>query len=207
MMYNVDSTVKIDVVKNNYIEAGITENVELKSIRYSMTDKGNEFIEFVFEDENGAKLTQTEYKPKGQTEEQTLERTIKQIKRIKQIICGYDEKNPATITFVDPKDYIIRANDFKTFAEETIRILGNKYIGKKIRIKGVYNDNGFVTLPKYSTYAFVEPMSIPKEKSLLKLLSIDKMTRPEQTAPVGNTSPFETIASATKPTAGDDLPF
>ena len=203
--YNVDSTVKVDVAKNNYIEAGIVENVELKSVRYEVTEKGNEFIEFVFEDENGGKLTQTEYKPKGTTEEQTLERTVKQIKRIKQLVCGYDDKNPATMTFVNPNNYIIRANDFKTFAEETIRLLGTSYVGKKVRIKAVYNDNGFVTLPKYSTYAFIEPMSLSKDKTMIKMLNIDKLIRPEKSAPVGQPNVFEQMASATKPI--DDLPF
>ena len=207
--YKVDSSVNVEVSKNNYVEAGIVDNLELKSIRYAVTDKGNEFIEFVFEDETGAKLIQTEYKPKGNTEEQELERTLKQIKRIKQIICGYNEKDPKTYTFVNPSDYNINATSFESFAKETIRILGNKNVGKKVRVKAVYNDNGFVTLPKYSTYAFIEPMSLPKDKSIIKELSIDKFKRPEATANTNQSSAnvFDTVAAATKPQSVDDLPF
>lgn len=203
-MISYNTEVKVDISKNNYVEAGIVENVELKSIRYEKTEKGNEFIEFVFEDENGSRLVQTEYKPKGKDESEELERTIKQIKRIKQIICGYDEKNPASVTIINPSEYVIHANDFKSFCEQTIRIVGTKNVGKKLRIKAVYNDNGYVTLPKYSTYAFVEPMTILKEKSMIKILSIDKMTRPVPQASTGTSNPFEVTPKAV---SNDDLPF
>lgn len=195
-MYKVDASVKLDIAKSNYIEAGIHENIELKEVRYGVSDKGNEFIAFKFEDENGAVLTQTEWKASGKTEEQTLSKTINQIKRLKQI----------ALVFMTENEYVINADSFKGFAEATIKLLGNKFVGKKVRIKAVYSDTGYVTLPNYSKFTFIEPMTTPKEKSLIKILSMDKTTRPEPTAAPQVTNPFEVTAPTATP-AVDDLPF
>ena len=205
MLYNT-STVSVDIAKNsNYVEAGIIENAELKSIRYAVSEKGNEFIEFTFEDSTGSKLTQTEYKPSGKTSEEELEKTIKQMQRIKQIVCGYDEKNPETITYLQPSEYSVQANDFKSFCEGTIRLLNNRYVGKKVRIKAVYSDKGFVTLPKYSKFVFIEPMTIPVEKSAIRILGIDKIVRPVLEKSTGAANPFD--APVKQAPSHSDLPF
>lgn len=208
MIYNTEG-ISVNINKdNNYVEAGIIENVELKNVRYAVSPNGSEFIEFSFEDENGNKLTQTEYKPSSDDNTKLLDKTVKQMKRIMQIVCGSDDKNPDTITFISPSEYKIAANDFKSYCEAVIRILGNRFVGKKVRIKAVYSDKGYVTLPKYSTYVFIEPMSLPKEKSKIRILGIDQIVRPELSRPTfSNSSPFETIAAATKPEPTSDIPF
>lgn len=198
--YNVDSSVKLELSTTNYLEAGIHEDVELKSIRFGVSPKGNEFIEFSFVDPSGRSLIHTEYKPTGTDEEKVLSRTINQIKRIKQII----------LCFVPESEYVVHANTYKEFCENTIKIVGNRNTGKKLRVKAVYSDKGFITLPGYSKFKFIESMDIPKEKSGIRILSLDQITRPVLTGSNPTVSPFDTIADATKPNNTnpiDDLPF
>ena len=46
-----------------------------------------------------------------------------------------------------------------------------------VRVKIVYNDNNYTTLPRYTKYTFIEPMILPEgETSSIVELSIDKFT-------------------------------
>ena len=48
-----------------------------------------------------------------------------------------------------------------------------------LRIKVVYNNSGYTTLPKYAKYRFIEPMTIvDKNESVIVKLNIDQFEKP-----------------------------
>jgi hypothetical protein len=207
-MVTYNTNVQVDIKQPNFIEAGIHENIELKKIEYRISDKGNEFLVLTFEDENGATLIQTEWQPSKMDDEvKAQEKTSNQINRLRQIFCGYDRKNPETMTFIPHKDFDIQATTFKEFCEKAINILSDKFVGKKLRIKcGYYKDN-FVILPNYSKFPFIEPMTIPTEKSKIRRLSMDKFERPEFKTSVPTANSLETTTKKGSTSEDEDLPF
>lgn len=208
--FNVNSSIESEgVVSAQYLEAGIHENVELKNVEYAKTPQGNEYIAFTFENESG-KLVHTEWSPKSKDDDQEKlqERVTNQIKRIKQIVTK----------FVPEDKYVINANNFKEFADYTVKVLNIANKGQKVRLKALYSSNGFVTLPNYSKFQFIESMSIPKEQSKIRILALDKdkMVRPTPSARINNSSnPLSDLdnlnnelSSASNSTPNiDDLPF
>jgi hypothetical protein len=170
-----------------FMEPGIHENVELTEVKYGISEKGNEYLAFYFKNDNNEQLSHTEWKPSDSEQE----RIVNQMRRVKHIVTK----------FVPESEYVFNANSFKEFAENTIRILGNKNKGKKIRIKVTYSNTGFTDLPNY--VPFIESMDIPKEKSQLKISSIDKVTKDISTSTTATNSknPFVTE------TKTSDLPF
>jgi hypothetical protein len=211
--YTVNNTVNTELSTSNYMEAGIHENVELTKVEYGVSPNNSEkeFIAFYFNDETGTQLSHTEWKPKDGFD--TTPKTIaNQIARIKQIVCGplqYNKNNvlinPESITFLHPDKYNIDVDNFKDFATKTISLLGDTFKGKLVRIKAVYSNTGYITLPSYSKFAFIEPMTISLDKSKIRILSMDKITRPIQQAATSNANPFDTSVVPTQPK--DEYPF
>jgi hypothetical protein len=179
-MYTVNKTVDSEGRSANFIDVGIHEDVELKGVEYKTSpNAGNEFIVFHFEKE-GKTLSHTEWKPKDQDPEKLENKTNNQIKRVKHIVTK----------FISEDVYTFQASDFKSFCLETIKLLGNSYVGKKVRIKVVYSFNNFTSLPNY--VPFIEKMEIPKNQSKLEILSIDKMTKERADVETpAQTNPFE----------------
>lgn len=193
-MYNVNKNIDSESRTTNFIDVGIHENVNLIGVEYKVVpENGNEFMVFHFE-KDGKKLSHTEWKPKDADQSKLENKTLNQIKRVKHIVTKFI-----------PKDlYVFDAVDFKSFCEATIRLLGNSYVGKKVRIKVVYSNNNYTSLPNY--VPFIEEMSVPVAETKLEILSIDKMTRDKADAePVAETNPF----TAQPSTDGNvnDLPF
>lgn len=162
-----------NVIKNyiKFIPAGIAENVVLKSARYAISPNGKEFIELVF-DKNGAVLTQTEYKPtkfEGMTDEQLQTKEDNQFSRMMQIL----------LCFYKDEELIFNGTTFKEFANEVVDYLNKADKSKLLRVKIVYNDKGYTTLPSYAKYTFIEPMVLPEgDTSAIIELSIDQFVRP-----------------------------
>lgn len=84
---------------------------------------------------------------------------------------------------------------------------------KKLRVKVVYNDKGYTTLPNYAKYTFIEPMELAEGKaSSIAMLNIDQFTKPVVAdKEVKNDNPFNATSSETNTQAltdpTNDLPF
>jgi hypothetical protein len=181
-MYNVNKNIDSEARSANFLDVGIHEDVELKGVEYKVSpDAGNEFMVFHFE-KDGKNLSHTEWKPKDQDPEKLENKTNNQIKRVKHIVTK----------FISEDMYVFTATDFKSFCQNTIKLLGNAYVGKKVRVKVVYSFNNFTSLPNY--VPFIEKMEVPKEQSKLEILSIDKMTKEKaDVEPVVQENPFTKV--------------
>ena len=128
------------------------------------------FLEIIFE-KDGATLTQTEWKPTkfgNMTEEDLQKKEDTQFSRMMQIL----------LCFYKDEELIFNATSFADWAAEIADYLNKADKSKLLRVKIVYNNKGYTTLPTYAKYTFIEPMSVSKEDSAIVELGIDKFTRP-----------------------------
>lgn len=210
------------IVKNDvkYISTGIIENVSLKSARSEVSPNGNRFLEITFE-KDGATLVHTEWEPViGQfvtSQEELQKKADNQYSRMLQIlVCFYKDEE---INF--------EGESFKEFANYVATMLNNANKDIKLRVKVVYNDKGYTTLPNYAKYTFIEPMVLPEGKtSAIVKLNIDKFEKPvvadkeakndnpfASSTTTNTTSIYQGSESMTTPptqgetTSSDDLPF
>jgi hypothetical protein len=197
-LYSVTSNLEVTGNATSYISPGIHENIKMVNVEYDTTDKGNEYVAFYFEDERGDKLSHTEWPVKptkpldamSDEEKKTFLALIdNQKRRVGQIVT----------CFVPKESYTFNADSFKQFAENIIKILGTSFKTKTVRVKIVYNNKNYTTLPNYWRYTFIEPMSVSTAESRIRLLNIDKI---ERTEPDIVSSP-----SAVPSVSTDDLPF
>ena len=196
-MYKVDKNVNSEARATNFLDVGIHEDVELVGVEYKVSPEGNnEFMVFHFE-KDGKRLSHTEWKPRDVDPEKLENKQANQIKRIKHIVTK----------FISEDVFVFEAADFKGFCETTIKLLGSSYAGKKVRLKVVYSFNNYTSLPNY--VPFIESMSVPKDKSKLEILSIDKMERSQADVERPQTNPFEgdSEGDMNKNDGSDDLPF
>lgn len=193
MIYNVTKEIESESRSNNFMGPGIQENCELKHkdpdtypILYGESAKGKRFAAFHFINANNEILVHTEWEPFDEDETKLANKMNNQIKRFKHIITKYVPKE-AFEGFT--------ATDFKDFVEKSIKILGNKHVGVKVRLKVTLNNNNFTSLPNYTP--FIELMSVPKEQSKLYInTAMDKIVKdkPDQ-EPQSSSNPFATAAN------------
>lgn len=205
MAYSKQRAASISKNDIKYIPAGIIEDVVLKSVRTEVSPNGNRFLEIIFE-KDGATLVHTEWEPTlggyVTTEEQLQTKMDKQYSRMLQILsCYYKDEET---------DF--NGESFDQFAKWVTNMLNNVDKSKKLRVKIVYNDKGYTTLPNYAKYTFIEPMELPEGKvSSIAMLNIDQFTKPVVAdKEVKNDNPFNNSPEAIKKTleeAGNDLPF
>lgn len=190
------------IVKNDvkFIPAGIHENVTLKSARVAESPTGLKFLEIVFE-KNGATLTQTEWKPtkfEGMDDSALQKKEDTQFSRMMQILlCWYSDEQ-----------LVFNGTSFEEFSQEVVNYLNNADKSKKLRVKIVYNDKGYTTLPSYARYTFIEPMVLPEgQTSSITELRIDNFTKPvvaDTETPVANLTSTSTSSDNADP---NGLPF
>ena len=190
------------IVKNDvkFIPAGIHENVTLKSARVAESPTGLKFLEIVFE-KNGATLTQTEWKPtkfEGMDDSALQKKEDTQFSRMMQILlCWYSDEQ-----------LVFNGTSFEEFSQEVVNYLNNADKSKKLRVKIVYNDKGYTTLPSYARYTFIEPMVLPEgQTSSITELRIDNFTKPvvaDTETPVANLTSTSTSSDNVDP---NGLPF
>jgi len=185
---------------SSYMPVGINENIILKEVNVKKTENGRDFLEFVFENEDGQTATMTEWKNEKnmwiKTDEDLQRRDNQQFGRILQIIDavkgGHNDFegssflemiNWAAIQFADGDD-------------------------NKVRLKVTYDKNGYTQVSKNGI--FVESMEVAKEESQIKLWKNDLLERPvkaDEEKPndplAGNSAPV----TADSNTGADDLPF
>lgn len=196
-MFSTELANKIETVEaSGRIPAGIIEDVVISEVRVETSKNGNVYIAFTF-DKDGATASQTEWEPRkwpDMDESRFQDACTKQVKHTLQILeCYY------------PKEVLnFKGETFKEFANWVKALMDKADLSKKLRVKFVYKDNGYIELPKYCMYTFIEPMTVSKEDSKIAELSIDQFTKPivaDKEVPVIN--PLDT----TTETKIDDLPF
>ncbi len=172
MVFSTNNAFSIEKKDIKFIDAGIHENVTLEKARHDKSPNGNEFIEFTFS-KDGASMTHTEYAPQkfnDQSEEEFNTKVNKQVARILQIMEVFYDRSKLSFT----------ADSFSSFAQWVVSLTNAINKENKVRLKAVYNNSGYTSLPKYSVYTFIEPMTISETNSKIKRLGIDTFTRPDQ---------------------------
>ena len=204
-MYSTKTaTVNNQEFNSSYMPVGINENVTLKEVNVRKTEQGRDFLEIIFENQDGQTATMTEWKNEKnmwvKTDEELQNRDNQQFGRILQVIDavmgGHAEFEGSS--FVEMITWAKAQLDDETpsYAEN-----------QKLRLKVIYDKNGYT---KVSTYGiFVEPISVTE--SQIKLFKRDLLERPVQADKEPDNDPLS-APSATTPvtetkTGADDLPF
>lgn len=200
-MYNTKTaTTNNEEFSSNYMPVGINENVMLKEVNCNKTPQGKDFLEIVFENEQGQTATMTEWKnEKGQyiKSNEDLQRADNtQFGRICQILdCFYPQRPDAELSI------------FKEMIDWTKQMLDTMIATKKkLRLKVIYDKKGYTKVSKLGI--FVEDMSITD--SQIKLFKNDLMEKPV-VADKENDDPLNVPPAVTPDTANttgaSDLPF
>lgn len=208
MIYSTDLANQVTLTNNSnntkYLEAGIHDNVKFTSVKTAVSPTGKNFIEFRFE-KDGKELVHTEWEPKERaedTEEQNQDKATNQVTRINRILrCFY------------PKEVLnFTGSSYKEFTNWVVAMLNAANKDTLLKVKVVYNKDGYTTLPSYVKFAAIEPMNIPmgfyeegKNESMIReITGIDLFVKPvvsdKETIEV---NPLEVKTEA----PSDDLPF
>ena len=186
---------------SSYMPVGINENVTLKEVNVNKTQNGRDFLEIIFENEQGQTATMTEWKNEKnmwiKTDEDLQRRDDAQFGRILQVMgaCADILKN---LSF-EGNSFVEMINWVKSNIDEAI----NNNEGNHMRLKVVYDKNGYTKVSNLGV--FVESMGVTE--SQIKLWKNDLLERPVQPDkeddPLGTTTAPVTADS----TGADDLPF
>lgn len=208
MIYSTDLANQVTLTNNSnntkYLEAGIHDNVKFTSVKTAVSPTGKNFIEFRFE-KDGKELVHTEWEPKERaedTEEQNQNKATNQVTRINRILrCFY------------PKEVLnFTGSSYKEFTNWVVAMLNAANKDTLLKVKVVYNKDGYTTLPSYVKFAAIEPMNIPmgfyeegeNESMIKEITGIDLFVKPvvsdKETVEV---NPLE----VKQETPSDDLPF
>ena len=194
--------VKLSDNSNNtkYLEAGIHDNVKFVSAKFAESPTGKKFIEFTFE-KDGKSLVHTEWEPavrEGDTEEQNQSKATNQVTRIMRILKCFYPKNVLAFS----------GSSYKEFANWVVTMLNSANKDILLKVKIVYNNKGYTTLPNYCKFTFIEPMNLPEgQKSKITELNIDLFVRPVVADKENKEeNPLDTISTDTQE-SGNDLPF
>lgn len=190
---------------SSYIPVGINENITLKEVNVNKTQNGRDFLEIIFENENGQTATMTEWKNEKnmwiKTDEDLQRRDDAQFGRILQVIDCLGLRPE-----FEGSSFVEMINWTKGILEQYKNI-----DNKKLRLKVVYDKNGYTKVSNLGV--FVEPMSVAKEESQIKLWKNDLLERPvvadtEPAAdPLGSSNIGVSTPVTETSTGADDLPF
>lgn len=173
MGYSKEKAIKVEDFKSSYMPAGINENCTLVNAEVKTSPVGNKFLQITFVNSENQNLIHTEWEPKpspwANTPEDLEENMNKQYKRMLEImLCFYKDEE---IDF--------NGERFVDFANYVADKLNNADKSIKLRIKVVYNKNGYTTLPNSVSRKFIEPMTVSKEDSQIVIdPKYDVITRP-----------------------------
>ena len=190
--------------ESNYMPVGINENITLKEVNVNKTPNGRDFLEIIFQNEQGQTATMTEWKNEKnmwiKTDEDLQKRDDQQFGRILQVI---DAVKGGHNDF-EGSSFVEMITWTKTCLED-----GNDYL---VRLKVTYDKNGYTQVSKNGI--FVESMSV--EESQIKLWKNDLLERPVKADVEKPNDPLVEAAKeaqllntpVTETTTGaDDLPF
>jgi hypothetical protein len=201
-MYNTKTaTINNEEFNSNYIPVGINDNITLKEVSVEKSPQGKDFLRVTFENESGQTAEFTEWKNEKnmwvKTDADLQNKDNQQFGRIIQLInC-----------FTTTPD--VEINSFDEMIKWVKGIL-DPFIKdkKKLRLKVIYNKNGYTQVSKYGTY--VEPMDVTE--SQIKLFKNDLLERPvkadaEKPADPLATNPIKVDTPVTETKNVDELPF
>lgn len=204
-MFSTKKAKEYNQTLSKFLSVGIHENVDIESVKLGTSpNKGSKFIEIVYV-KDGQTVTKTEWEPQrwgNQTDKEFDAKNHNFIGRLQQILeCYYDANDPAIECECETFDQL--ANWF-------INLINNRDKSVLVRLKVVYNKDGYTCTPDYSKYAFIEPMSadetwfttVKREKMVIR--SNDKMERPivaDKVQTVAN--PFQESTSTSVPEFGE----
>ena len=186
---------------SSYMPVGINENITLKEVNVNKTPQGRDFLEIIFENEQGQTATMTEWKNEKnmwiKTDEDLQRRDDAQFGRILQVVDAVLGQHPE----FEGSSFVEMINWVKTI------LALEKEDKTKLRLKVVYDKNGYTKVSNLGV--FVESMGV--EESQIKLWKNDLLERPVQPDkeddPLGSPNiGVSTPVTETK-TGADDLPF
>jgi len=197
-MYSTKTATTV-VSEGNYMPVGINENIKLKEVNVKKSQNGKDFLEIIFENENGQTATMTEWKNEKnmwiKTDADLQARDDQQFGRILQVIDAVKGGH----------------NDFEgnSFADmiNWVKDQFSDGTNDPVRLKVNFDKNGYTRVSSYGV--FIEPMSVAKEESQIKLWKNDLLERPvkaDNEKPVDPLAPTSTPVTETS-TGADDLPF
>ena len=195
-MYNFSNEIPSKPKALHYIDIGIHENLYLDAYEYKVSDKGNKFITLTFKNTIGEEHVHTEWEPGDKDEDVLANKIENQMTRFRYVIKA----------LIPDKDFEFTATGFEDFCNKYIDVLKAHYSKGLVRAKIIYNNKNFTTFPKYLFATWIEPMSIPKEYSKIRMISnIDKTEKTENPDSPYNSTTVN--ASTTGEISGDELPF
>ena len=204
MGYSKKAAQEVSDFKSKYMNAGINENVTLDKVEVKVSPNGNKMFDITFVNEQGQTAVHTEWEPKmapWMKDKTDLERNqARQFKKMLQILlCFYKDEQ---INF--------EGEDFMSFANYITTMLNAADKTKKLRLKLVYNKDGYTTIPTAVDDTFIEPMDVTE--SNIKITAKDVVVRPViADKETKNDNPFTTpeVATAAFATSNDpnELPF
>lgn len=202
--YKINSETKPASDLPTYVEAGIHENIELKEVKKGVSKNGNPFLAFYFENEKGDKLSYTEWPLSFRKEVKDMneEEQIKAVKRV-----GYQMSRLKQL--VDPfkPNCVLEAENFDKLTDGIISFLGDSFKGKKVKIKAVYDDKGYVTLDSNPNNTFIAAMNDETAKAKIRPLPGDRFERPAK-PDSENKEENPVVGLTTEPSSNEDkLPF
>ena len=182
---------------SSYMPVGINENITLKEVNVNKTPQGRDFLEIIFENEQGQTATMTEWKNEKNmwitTDEDLQRRDNQQFGRILQVIDAVKGGH----------------NDFEgsSFIEMITwaKMCLNDGDNSPLRLKVTYDKKGYTQVSKNGI--FVEPMSV--EESQIKLWKNALLERPVVADKEPAADPLSVTAApvTADSTGADDLPF
>ena len=193
MGYSKKAAQEVSDFKSKYMNAGINEGVSIDKVEVKVSPNGNKMFDITFINEQGQTAVHTEWEPKmapWMKDKSDLERNqARQFKKMLQILmCYYTDEQ---INF--------EGEDFMSFANYIATMLNAADKTKKLRLKLVYNKDGYTTIPTTVDDTFIEPMDV--EESNIKITAKDIVVRPviaDKEVTVNN--PFTTPTMTTAPT-------
>ena len=178
------------VVEDNTIIKTL-ENVMVSGFDIGATDGGAKFFDIKLKDSNGNETNMREYEPDAARDD-FAKKSKSQMTRLKHVVTKFVPEGtalPAVATFPELWEAVKQL------------LIANQCNTKPVRVKLVYNDKGFLSIPKY--VPFLESMTIPAADSKLNLNpGFDNLTRPQADKPAAAMAGAGVDADN-----GDDLPF
>lgn len=179
-----------------FFTPGIMEDVTLKSVEVKSTPTGIKYIAFTFSKEGYKDLEYSQYVPNrgpNDIDDSAMNtKKVNQIKRFDKIL---------RLFYPNPTDRLFETEDYIDYLNWLCEKLMSVDKSNLLRLKLVYDEKGYLTLPRYLKYEFVELMSTEARK--VEILSFDQITK----VIVADKEKEEPAASTTDAEKDDDLPF
>ena len=185
---------------SSYMPVGINKQVTLKEVNVNKSPQGRDFLEIVFENQEGQTATMTEWKNEKnmwiKTDEDLQRRDDAQFGRILQVIDAVKGEHPE-----------FEGNSFAEMINWVKETIGGTPNYKLLRLKVIYDNKGYTKVS--SNGIFVEPMHVDEAQSQIKLFKRDLVERPvvADVEPANDPLASSVSTPVTETTGADDLPF